>query len=764
MTEDDRLYNLLPSIYRARDTEYNQQLRALLSVIEDEIVRVERDIDRLYENWFIETCDDWLVPYIGDLLGVRNLNPSVPGVFSLRSYVANTLAYRRRKGTLAVVEQLSRDVTGWPSKASEFFRLLSVTQNLNHVRPECKATISLKDANVLELLDGPFETANHTIDIRKMDGIKGKYNIRNVGIYQWPVQSYTITKVRACSKGDKSEVSQNGISYYYYINPMGCEFSMFNPPQADVEITHIAEEYNMPGKLRRRALYDDLEELRQTIVNGKTPDSIYFGDEPVFEVFVNGSVIPPENILICDLKVPMESRWAPPGFKKYSRMLADGTKIETEMPILAAVDPEIGILALFDRSKSLTEQNVQLTYTYGFSSDMGGGPYNRSESVKTVMPDNVDWQVGVSKDTSIHSDCVFSTLGEALEDWKKQASAGRTGVIAIMDNQTYDEHNTPIKVSVPERSRLLIVAAGWPEEDDPLTPGLEKRFNGHVVPEDRRPYLKSDIEVTGTAPEKYSQPGELILNGLLIGGNVRLKNGNLGLLQIDHCTIVPNSGGIIIEPISPGTVKQSLTSINVLSSICGSISAESEADISRVDKVTIEDSIIDCTSETVIDLKNTKTVINRSTILGGVNVRNIQASDSIFTGQVKVAQQQVGCVRYSFMPDGSSTPRRYRCQPDTALEDARRRGNYGSAGLPLEKRQNIINCLKPVFESTTYGEPTYLRLGLACPDEIASGASNRSEMGVFSSLMQPQRKANLRIVLDEYMRFGMESGIFYVRQ
>ncbi len=767
MTNNDRIYHLLPSIYRVRDTENNQQLRALLSVIEDEIFRVERDIDRLYENWFIETCDDWLVPYIGDLLGVINLNPSVPGVFNLRSYVANTLAYRRRKGTVAVIEQLSHDVTGWSSRASEFFRLLSVTQNLNHIRPECKATISLKDSNALELLDGPFESACHTVDIRKMDGIKGKYNIRNVGIYQWPVQSYTITKVSACCKGDKSDSSQNGTTYYYF-NPLGCELPLLNPSQAEMEITHIAEEYNVPGKLRRRALYDDLEEFRQALVDGKTPDSNYFGGKPVFEIFINGSLIPPEKILICDLKVPMERKWAPPLFKKYYRKKSDGTKIVTKITIMAAVDPERGLLALSNGTNTDSE-GIQVSYTCGFSSDMGGGPYNRIESVKKLESEKkfklseVDWQAGVSKDESVHSDRVFSTLDEALKEWEKQA-AGKNGVIAIMDNQLYAKDHGTIEVKIHENSKLLIVAAGWPEEDDPVTPELKKRINGHVVPEGRHPYLKSDIEVTGTASEENLEPGDLILNGLLIGGNVKLKNGNLGLLQIDHCTIVPNSGGIIIEPISPGTVKQSLTSINVLSSICGSISAELEADISHVNKVTIEDSIIDSTSEPVINLANTEVDINRSTILGGINVRSIKASDSIFTGQVEADRQQVGCVRYSFVPYGSSTPRRYRCQPDTALEDAKRKGNSGSKELLLETQQNIINYLKPAFESTKYGEPTYSRLALTCPDEIASGASNRSEMGVFSSLMQPQRKANLRIVLDEYMRFGMESGIFYIHQ
>jgi len=68
----DRLYELLPVIYRMRDHEQGEPLRALLQVVSEQVEVVEDDIERLYENWFIETCEDWVVPYIGDLLGYGN--------------------------------------------------------------------------------------------------------------------------------------------------------------------------------------------------------------------------------------------------------------------------------------------------------------------------------------------------------------------------------------------------------------------------------------------------------------------------------------------------------------------------------------------------------------------------------------------------------------------------------------------------------------------------------------------------------------------
>src|SRR6266480_1440771 len=128
MKNPDRLYDLLPVIYRQRDAKCGQPLRALLRVISEQVDVVEEDIARLYDNWFIETCDDWVVPYIGDLLGFELVHEAAqPGdvrtaegrtldkILIPRSEVAHTIAARRRRGTLALLEELARDVAGWPA-------------------------------------------------------------------------------------------------------------------------------------------------------------------------------------------------------------------------------------------------------------------------------------------------------------------------------------------------------------------------------------------------------------------------------------------------------------------------------------------------------------------------------------------------------------------------------------------------------------------------------------------------------------------------
>ena len=130
-----QLYELLPAIYRIRDAEQGEPLKALFEeAIAPLIATLEEDLAQAYDDQFIETCADWAVPYIGDLIGYRALHTVVPKVSSPRAEVANTIAYRRRKGTASSLEQLARDVTGWDARVVEFFQLLATTQYLNHLR------------------------------------------------------------------------------------------------------------------------------------------------------------------------------------------------------------------------------------------------------------------------------------------------------------------------------------------------------------------------------------------------------------------------------------------------------------------------------------------------------------------------------------------------------------------------------------------------------------------------------------------------------
>ena len=109
------------------------------------------------------------------------------------------------------------------------------------------------------------------------------------------------------------------------------------------------------------------------------------------------------------------------------------------------------------------------------------------------------------------------------------------------------------------------------------------------------------------------------------------------------------------------------------------------------------------------------------------------------SARVRVVRRQEGCVRFSFVPLGIG----------------RRRGAT-AASRPGRVPRNV-----PRFTSLRYGTPAYCQLDRRTPDAIRRGADDESEMGAFHYLFAPQRETNLRTRLDEYLRVGLEAGIFH---
>src|SRR5690554_76412 len=557
--DSNYMYGLLPAYYRILDSEQGEPLKAFIEILSREGGIVEDNISQLYENWFIETCEEWVVPYIGDLLGVKNIHEIADAAFSRRAYVANTLAYRRRKGTAAVIEQLALDVTGWRSKAVELFQNLATTQHLNHIRLHNITTPDLRNMNVLDLVDTAFDILSHTTDVGRISKGQGRYNIPNIGIFLWRLQSYRLTSVEARQMDIETGIPEGAFTF----SPLGLDMQLFNIPQSENEITQLAEEVNVPGLLRARALHDELEEGRKDLVDEEEPYFKFFHDNypPVFELFVNGNLmpIPHEEVAICNLKnwhIPSSSKT----YKKRIEQL-DGTSMEVDisLPISAAVDPTLGRIMLVNPE---TGTNLKVTNNYGFSGDIGGGPYIKIDSLDEVKNILFDWRVGVSKDHSpVQSEVIFPTLQEAVNAWNELGNAKNTGLITIMDNRTYEEQITGLlRIRIPEGKFLFIVAANWPIR---FTSGVPEREISAFSPEGCRPHLRGNIEVEGIAPSESPNGGGLLINGLLLEGKVTVLEGNLNSFAIQHSTFTPYSGGVEIN------AQSGIIDLNMARSICG---------------------------------------------------------------------------------------------------------------------------------------------------------------------------------------------------
>src|SRR5688500_17058682 len=185
----DKLFNLLPAYVREEDELTGGALKALLSILEQAADDIEDDIRQLYANAFIETCEPWVVPYIGELVGnvrlasteavaepsaAAEVFPELRGprlealpVLRTRADVAKTSYYRRRKGTRPMLEELARDVTGWPAHAVEFFERLVWSQCVrNRLRMHAPHTPDLRSVEACGRLGTAFDGMSHSVDVR----------------------------------------------------------------------------------------------------------------------------------------------------------------------------------------------------------------------------------------------------------------------------------------------------------------------------------------------------------------------------------------------------------------------------------------------------------------------------------------------------------------------------------------------------------------------------------------------------------------------
>lgn len=687
----DELYELLPAIHRIRDSERGEPLRALLALVAQQVSVLEEDLEQLYDDLFIETCAPWALPYIGSLIGYRSLHPIGPERVTPRAEVANTIGYRRRKGTASVLEQLARDVTGWNARAVEFFQLLATTQFMNHVRLTNSYAPDLRQWEPLERLGTAFEITAHTADVRHVERSEGKYNIPNVGIFLWRLNAFRIRGSPAVGLD----------AHRCLFSPLGANMPLFTRPQTERSITHLAEPLNVPAPISRRVLHSAL--------------SSYYGRN--LSIFLEG--VPIEDVAVCNL----------------SDADAAGTTWAHTPPVArVAIDPVLGRISFRDPQI----EPPRVVFHYGFSDAMGGGEYDRSQTFDGSL-------------APIDHVASPGPIQPALD-----ARAGG-GVVELTDSGRFEE-TASIEVD----------------------PGVRLEFR---AADEHRPTLVAagPIDITGGAD------AEVTLNGLLIaGGPLRILSvlgSALRKVRLVHCTLVPGlSLGVDGTPGSPGAssllIEQTESPIEVEIDHCilGAMRAPPNA------TVLIRHSILDANSENAMayaDLDaaaagGTVSVVN-STIIGTIHTRLLKlASNSIFLARttdgsppVRSERRQAGCVRFSWLPLEARVPRRYRCQPDLEIaeqvEAAIKKSASGliSAAARQAIEDSILAWLVPAFTSVRSADPGYGQLRISAPEQIRTGADDEAEMGAFHDLFQPQRESNVRTRLHEYLRFGLEAGIFY---
>ena len=181
---EDQLYQLLPQLYRSRDTQ--EDLLAFVAIFGHELARLRGNMDQLWKDFYIDSCQEWVIPYIADLVGTGVLfNQGQRN----RADVKNTIHWRKEKGTLAGLEDIAAEISGWGALAVEMFQRLIWSQNLNHIRTAAIQAIDLSDGSLVARVGTPFDQACRAVDIRRPDGVVGSYQISNLAFYMWTIPS-----------------------------------------------------------------------------------------------------------------------------------------------------------------------------------------------------------------------------------------------------------------------------------------------------------------------------------------------------------------------------------------------------------------------------------------------------------------------------------------------------------------------------------------------------------------------------------------------
>lgn len=736
----DRLYDLLPAFIRQSDD--GQSLRALLSILDTQADLIEGDIRQLYEDAFIETCEPWVVPYIGDLVGTTPLfdesrvldgdtaaelfksltGPSLRPPIALRGRadVARTIYYRRRKGTLPMLEELARDVTGWPAHAVEFFELLGWTQWLrNHLRPHSLRTPDIRSVERMDRLDGAFDEIAHTVDVRPPGQDEGWHNVPNIGFFLWRLGAYRLERISARRLGAAGD-------FRYHFSVLGNDAPLFSRTRREGDEAGLATELHVPQPIRPARFFAGIGDFYGPF---EPLPGLPAAEAPSLMVFVDGAPVTLDRVVCRNL-----STWSQPANDRI------------------AVDVVRGRLTL--GPDLVPADSVEVFYHYGFPADLGGGPYRRRAWLtRPTFTANVQ-MLFVDASGAPGS---FATIQAAIDQWAFDGK--RAAIIRIRDNRSYAEAIAidMSAVTADPGTSLAIEAA------DGMRPHL---------------LLSGPLEVTGDRPDFA-----LTLGGLLIEGRIAIQ-GSLNRLRLLHTTLVP--GESIAEqdpPVVPGPPLPSITAADALPSgapantelavelafaICGAIRLPDHAEA-----LIALDSIIDGAGIDAVagigaaDASGPPARFERTTIRGRTRVRQIDfATETLFDGLVTAERVQTGCVRFSFVLAGSRTPRRYRCQPDLAerkaIEAEEARVGPLTAAQRAAVRAAVRLRVKPEYTSEVYGQPAYLQLALHAPIELTQGAADGSEMGAYCHLKQPQREANLRLRLGEYLPFGLEYGLIRV--
>jgi hypothetical protein len=773
----EKLWDWIPEVYRYEDGKAPNPyvLRSFVEIAAYAAATARRSIDRLWEDQFPEFCDDWALPYIGDLVGTRPVNAL--NRRGRRADVVRTIFYRRRKGTLTVLQILVHDIAGWDGVVVESFRTLGRTPHrldaplagagavhpghVTHTPPGAFA--DLHAARGGDLVDGPFDEYAHTTDVRQLRGHLGRHNIPKLNFHLYRQVAFDIRFATPVDLGAER----------FTFDPSGRDAALFrrSPEFAPYVQRGFAEEdcsplaewrvtAPIPCRLLGEAHYTlDVQDIPAGLEPELTPlVGIPFANEAVLRAALHTYLTLPQfNVAIYPI---LASALTADSAKAhlYPDAVAVSIGVDDTAPQLprervsAANLEDWGATLTFDPGKELAIDPARARFLLlqsplagtrvfapvhfvGLFGPLGASTYDRRDTVRT--PDA----------NTVVNDIPDGGIAEPGPVTGAILPAAATGIYQFVDSKTY-EPDSPPGGTYSGIEALTLQAANFQRPYVRLIPaggGSRWTFQAapKLTPDDARTLVLDGLWLgvltQGLAPETVADetvPATPVPVVIAI-------DGVFDQVIIRHCTLDP--GGEQARTISTQVMPIPAVQLEIVGqveevvieqSIVGPVhEAVAVVDPCSAARIVIRDSVVQSILPGVpaIETRVAEVVIERSTVFGDVVVDRLEASETLIQGVVRVTDNQHGCFRFSATQDGLTVR------------------------LPRQFESHLFTPSVPnhFFVSRRFGDAGYAQLSATAPDTIGRGAENGSEIGVWSSLLTPIKADDLRAKVLEFMPFGL---------
>jgi hypothetical protein len=752
----EKLWQWLPGIYRELDaTEGSGALRAFVTALGKQAAFLKRNQDRVWNDGYIELASDWAVPYLADVVATRLV--SALDLRARRVDVAKTIYYRRRKGTLLVLEQLISDMTGWDGKVvEEFRRLARAHHGLDGPPRRGRLTgtpeggfIDVRSVRGALLAGDPFDECHYTPDARRPRGLSGRRGIPKLSFHEFRMHPVLFTGVVPRRVQDFV-----GPVDGFTFDPSGRDIALFCTDQShpsglraadatgDWSTWRTAEEWQLPRPLTCRLTGEAIFEIGAVQIG-------WVRTTPLI------ATQPQRDAAAADLRKIAGERIV--GRRPFQRLLAalPSAPVLTLAGVLAelfmrALVADCGSAALLPNGADTASWPGPIVPNES-SFDQpalavrfaGGDPVARSATRSARLD---AWTTPVLPGVILFVEpergrFVFNHDPQGFRAVRVDYHAGMFAPIGAGAFAREIDHGAPATIWVNGTFGTGTPANGAAEIQDSgnyLTPPDQLAAIDCTVraAEDERPYVildGVDWRFGAVAPN-----ARLRLDGLWVGALqprvVRLQ-GNFERVRLRYTTLDPggfDALGNVIPPVAlvvAGFVETLVITRCFLSSIRLAAGGS-------IERLLVRDSVVDARDlgTVAIDAPTANVRMARTTLIApaiddlALRCERLDATDTLIAGVAAVVNTQQGCFRFSARGPGSTVPHPYE--------------------------SHVVTEMARLFASRRFGDWRYALLSPAAPPEIARGAENTSEIGAFCSAIAPIKQDSLRQKVDEYMPFG----------